>query len=227
MNLKSEHTWKGFSILIAMFVILACGDSVASGLVIGDSKAASQGAGKNDRFGNAPNGANSEDMIEVPASCMNGYDQYAVGQYEKAIELYKACIGSGALNAEALGRTYRNIGIAYRGLKQFKTSIQYFDLSLEQKPLDPWSDYINQGNSYSDLGNYEQAMRLYDKAELLNPNMGDIAYNRGIVYERKNDKGAAIDQFVLAYSRGLRSRLLFDKLIQYDLIDNSGLKPGR
>ena len=164
---------------------------------------------------------NPGEMIEVPASCMEGYDLYAAGQYQKAIELYKACIDGGTLNAESLGRTYRNIGLAYRGLKQFKTAIRYFDLSLKEKPSDPWSDYANQGNSYSDLGEYEQAMRLYDKAESLNPNVGDIAYNRGVVYERKGDSDAAIEQFVLAYNKGLQSKLLFDKLVQYDLIDRN------
>lgn len=167
------------------------------------------------------------EMIEVPASCIKGSELDAAGQHEKAIELYQACIDGGALNAEALGRTYRNIGIAYRGLRQFKTSLRYFELSLKEKPSDPWSDYVNQGNSYSDLGDYEQAMRLYYKAESLNPNLGDIAYNRGIVYERMGDSSAAILQFLIAYDKGLRSKLLFDKLVQYDLVDRNGLKTKR
>ena len=70
-------------------------------------------------------------------------------------------------------------------------------------------------------------MRLYSKAESLHPNLGDIAYNRGIVYERKGDVGTAIDQFILAYGKGLRSKLLYDKMVQYDLIDRNGLKTKR
>ena len=226
MNLKSEHVWKRWLVLVAMSTAFACGNCVARDLVNGKPKAASQGAGQSDRLGNRPIGADSEDMIEVPASCMKGYEFYATGQHEKAIELYKACIDTGMLNAEALGRTYRNIGIVYRAMKEFKTSIQYFDLSLKENPFDPWSDYVNQGNSYSDLGQYDQAFQLYDKAEAINPKMGDIAYNRGIVYERKGDIKAAIDQFFLAYDKGLRSSLLYDKFVQYDLIDDSGSKPS-
>lgn len=226
MNLKSEHTWKRLLVLIAMAVAFACGDGVASDVANGKPKPANQAASQAGRLGNEPNGADSGEMIEVPASCMSGYDRYAAGQYEKAIELYKACIGTGTLNAEALGRTYRNIGIVYRAMKEFKASIQYFDLSLKENPFDPWSDYVNQGNSYSDLGQYDQALQLYDKAEALNPKMGDIAYNRGIVYERKGDTKAAIDQFFLAYDKGLRSSLLYDKFVQYDLIDDGGSKPS-
>lgn len=226
MNLKSERTCKRLWVLIAMSAAFACGDGVASGSPSEASKAASQEAGQADRLGDGPNGADSGEMIEVPASCMKGYAFYAAGQHEKAIELYKACIDTGTLNAEALGRTYRNIGIVYRAMKEFKTSIQYFDLSLKEDPFDPWSDYVNQGNSYSDLGHYDQALQLYDKAEALNPKMGDIAYNRGIVYERKGDTKAAIDQFFLAYDKGLRSSLLYDKFVQYDLIDDGGSKPS-
>lgn len=198
--------------------------------VMGDGRKpeeAGQTASGVDQSAKGAKNVNPGEMIEVPASCMEGYDLYAAGQYQKAIGLYKACIDGGTLNAESLGRTYRNIGIAYRGLKQFKTAIRYFDLSLKEKPGDPWSDYVNQGNSYSDLGDYEQALRLYAKAESINPSLGDIAYNRGIAYERKGNSDAAIEQFVLAYNKGLRSNLLFEKLVQYDLIDRNGMKPRR
>jgi tetratricopeptide (TPR) repeat protein len=225
MTVKSESAWKRPLALAAVSIALVCGNGVASGLAKDQVKAADQGAVRQDQSADDDKNAESGDMIQVPASCMEGYERYAAGQYAQAIELYERCIGTGTLNAEALGRTYRNIGIVYRAMKRFETSILYFDRSLKEKPFDPWSDYVNQGNSYSDMGQYDQALRLYDKAEALNPNMGDIAYNRGIVYERKGDIKAAIDQFFLAYDRGLRSRLLYDKLVQYDLIESDESKP--
>jgi len=227
MTVKSEISWKHLWMLVVVSTAFAFGDGVASGLVTDKLNATRQGAAPTDQPVDDRKTIDSDGMLKVPTSCMEGYRRYAAGQYEQAIKLYERCIDTGTLNAEALGRTYRNIGIVYRAMKQYETSIIYFDLSLKEKPFDPWSDYVNQGNSYSDMGQYDQALGLYDKAEALNPDVVDIAYNRGIVYERKGDTKAAIDQFILAYNRGLMSTLLFDKLVQYDLIDNNGLKSRR
>ena len=122
MNVKSESAWKWLLALAAFSIALACGDGVASDLKSGKPKASDQEPARTVPSVNDGNSADTSDMIEVPASCMEGYERYAAGQYARAILLYERCIDTGTLNAEALGRTYRNIGIVHRAMKEFKTS---------------------------------------------------------------------------------------------------------
>ena len=57
------------------------------------------------------------------------------------------------------------------------------------KDLNNEEGYYNQGNALAHLGQYEQAIKAYDKALALNPNNQDAVYNRKLIKDLlKKDK---------------------------------------
>ena len=160
----------------------------------------------------------SEDLTK----CQEGWAQTEIGNYKKAIELFKKCVKTGKLTKGSLARTYRNMGIACNRDKQFKEAIEYYNKALELKPADSWDDYVNRGNAWSGLDDYKKAMADYDKALEIKPNYNQVFYNRGIVLEKQNKRDDALKEFKKAYQYGLRSQLLYERFIIYGLI----AKPG-
>jgi len=55
--------------------------------------------------------------------------------------------------------------------------------------------HIQQGNDYSDKGNYDQAIAAYDKAIQRNPDYAEAYYGRGNAYEAKGDHDRAIADY--------------------------------
>jgi len=55
--------------------------------------------------------------------------------------------------------------------------------------------YVNSGNSFFELGDYDRAIADYDKAIALNPQDADAYYNRGLAYYHKGDYDQAITDF--------------------------------
>ena len=85
-------------------------------------------------------------------------------------------------------------------------------------PYDVADDYINRGNAYDEANMFKKAMADYDKALELKPGYGEVFYNRGVTYERQNMLNKAKAEFISAYKHGLRTRLLYERLVEYDLV---------
>jgi tetratricopeptide (TPR) repeat protein len=158
--------------------------------------------------------AHAEDLSQ----CMHAQEADRSQSYALAIELYRSCLKTGQLSDWSAARTYRNIGITYRHAKAYSRAIEAFNLSLSLHPDDPWSDYINRGNSYDDSGQFAKAMADYNTALKLYPGYGEIYYNRGITYEHQKLYKQAAHEFYQAYQHGLRSDLLYDRLIVYKML---------
>jgi tetratricopeptide (TPR) repeat protein len=149
--------------------------------------------------------AASEDI----SICKAGWAETESGHHEKALKLFQECIEKGELSEQSLARTYRNIGIAYRRNGQAHLAIPFYDKSLALNPSDPWNDYVNKGNAYSE----------YELAEKANPTEGEIPYNRGIVFERQEKLVLAAAEFQKAYELGLRTKLLYERMVVHKMIE--------
>jgi len=136
--------------------------------------------------------------VEDLTECKKGYQATQSGRHSAAVDLYNSCIKHGNLTEPSLSRTYRNIGIANRRMKKPKVAIEYFNKSLSYDPFDKQHDYINRGNSWSDLGQYQNALADYTKALSIAPKEGAAVFNRGIVYERLGQIDKAVKDFYLA-----------------------------
>ncbi len=150
--------------------------------------------------------------------CEEGWRYTELGEHGKAIELFKKCIEVGQLSNSSLSRTYRNIGIASSRSEQYHRAIRNYDKALSHNPDDPWDDYVNRGNAWSSLGEYEKSLLDYERAFKVKPHYNEAYYNRGVVFEKQNKIKEAIIEFKLAYKYGLRSELLQIRYAQYDLM---------
>lgn len=151
--------------------------------------------------------------------CIKGWHATEAGNYQAAVASFDACIKEGQLSDASLARTYRNIGIAERRAKQPQLALEAFSKAIALHPDDVASDYINRGNAYDDANQFDKAMADYDTALKLKPDEGEIFYNRGITYEHQKMFEKARAEFIAAYQHGLRSDLLFDRLVAYKLIE--------
>jgi tetratricopeptide (TPR) repeat protein len=147
-----------------------------------------------------------------------GWEKFQGGDYKGAIALFERCISEGDLTKASLARTHRNIGLALRLDKRPDEAIKSYNKAIELKPDDVHQDYVNRGNAYSDLQEFEKALLDYAEAQKLFPDYNEAYYNRGIVFERQDKVAEAIDQFKLAYKFGLRSQLLHNRFVAHGLI---------
>lgn len=150
--------------------------------------------------------------------CKKGWSETQGGNHLAAVELFEECIKTGELGEASLARTHRNIGIAYRRAKKPDLAVAAFTKAIELKPDDVWDDHVNRGNAYDDQGNFERAMAEYDRALELNPGYGEAYYNRGIAYEGQKEIEKARAEFVNAYKSGLRTQLLYERMVVHGLL---------
>jgi tetratricopeptide (TPR) repeat protein len=151
--------------------------------------------------------------------CQEGWGLTQSGNHKEAIELFDKCLTTGSLSDSSLARTYRNIGIAKKRDGQLEGAIESYSIALSLNPSDPWDDYVNRGNAWSELGEYKKAFANYEKALELKPNYNEVFYNRGIVFEKQGLYKRAIEEFKKSYEYGLRSPELYDRFIAHRLIE--------
>ena len=74
---------------------------------------------------------------------------------------------------------YRNRGLSYSDLGQYRRAIEDYDKAIELDPNDATA-YYNRGLTYRRLGQYRRAIEDFDKAIELDPNFADVYHNRGL-----------------------------------------------
>lgn len=153
--------------------------------------------------------------------CHRGWDATEAGQHPQALALFRTCIKEGHLQQASLARTYRNIGIAYRRNHQPAEAVTAFNQAIALHPADVEEDYIDRGNAYDELGETAHALADYSEALAIAPDNGEAHYNRGIAYERIRAFDKARADFMAAYRSGLRTRLLFERLKIYGLLETN------
>ncbi|MFA5780099.1 MAG: tetratricopeptide repeat protein [Elusimicrobiota bacterium] len=96
-----------------------------------------------------------------------------------------------AVNSYDKGLTY--IGILYGNQKLYKKAIEYYDDVISHQPID--YAYNNRGIVYTEMKQYDRAIRDFDKAIALNLTYECAYSNRGYVYFKKGDYEKAMKDF--------------------------------
>src|SRR3990172_2846532 len=91
-------------------------------------------------------------------------------------------------------KVYYYRGLAYANLYSLVIIFNYF-LAIEMDP-NYAEVYGDRGKTYADLGNYQQAIKDYNKVIALNPRYAAEAYfYRGIAYGKLGNTGQAIKDY--------------------------------
>ena len=151
--------------------------------------------------------------------CLKAWNWSQAGEHAAALELFDQCIKEGGLTTNSLARTYRNIGITLRRHKQPARAVEEYGKAIALQPADVWDDFVNRGNAYSDQGLFHEALADYRRALDARPNYNEAYYNRGIVFERQERMEDAKREFLKAHELGLRSDLLYERLVMHGLVE--------
>ena len=149
--------------------------------------------------------------------CRQGWAQYQYGSYESSVDLFNQCIEKGDLSQATLAQTYRNMGIAANGSSYPEQALKYYDKAIALKPAEVWFDYVNKGNAYSALGEYQLAIESYQKALDAKPHFNEAYYNRGLVYDKMGDTSEAIKNYKLALAHGLNTPNLMERVTHHNI----------
>ena len=96
----------------------------------------------------------AQPLSHVANTKMGIFHQLA-GRTDQSIEYYEK-----ALSLRRNSTAANNLGQCYVDKKQYALSLPYFQLSIALKPNDPQT-WVNMGNAYDSLGNYNEAIRDY------------------------------------------------------------------
>ena len=109
--------------------------------------------------------------------------------YRNALK-YFLIINDKAFDNEGL---YYNIGLSYRGIKDYKNATPFFEKAIKEGISTKIASYYGLlGDSFEEINKNEEANAAY-KRGLLFENNGSLLYNIALVYETKlNDKKNAI-----------------------------------
>jgi tetratricopeptide (TPR) repeat protein len=112
--------------------------------------------------------------------------------YRNALK-YFLIINDKAFDNEGL---YYNIGLSYRGIKDYKNAAPFFEKAIKEGISTKIASYYGLlGDSFEEINKNEEANAAY-KRGLLFENNGSLLYNIALVYETKlNDKKNAINYY--------------------------------
>lgn len=101
-----------------------------------------------------------------------------LGQYESALAAYEAVLNNDPKNLEALTNM-----LGLLKLKDPALALEKLEQLREAYPYNP--DITAQlGIAYGGGGRYEEALRLLDMAEALNPGSAFVLYNKAVLYDK-------------------------------------------
>jgi Tetratricopeptide repeat len=149
--------------------------------------------------------------------CIRGWHKYTTGQYDQAIEDFENCIKTGNLSNDTLGRTYRNLGITFAAKKDYARAISLYNQAIDLRLEDSWNDYVNRGNAYSSIGEFQKAFADYEEALKIRPNLGAAYFNQAIVFEKMGQFEKAKSLILLGYQKGFRSPQIAERMSFYKL----------
>lgn len=122
------------------------------------------------------------------------------GSYQEAADLYQQKIDAGDASEE----NYRLLGIAWMGLGDYQKAANALETALTESGIVPTqSEYdINYylGSCYDKLGNYEEALKVYDAIVVLRPKDADALELRGAVRMQMGDTDGMQKDFAKSIS---------------------------
>jgi len=123
--------------------------------------------------------------------------QNSSGNFAGAIEEFDKAILLDPRKADA----YANLGYAHHMMMNYDDAVAAFELALERAPdnedlkANLVSVYESKAGSMAGLGDNENALRYFEKIEMIAPETPDIHYNIGLMHYQLKDYRAAIRSF--------------------------------
>ena len=154
---------------------------------------------------------------EDESLCHQGWIEADKGNYRQGIVLMKSCLNEGNLTKPSLAQRHRDVGLIYKMDGNLREAIKFYQKSLDLGSVNPWHDYVNIGNAWSGLLDYDKALEYYKLALKSKPGFNEAYYNRGIVFEKIGNMENAIADFKKAFKNGLRSEKLMERYIVHDI----------
>jgi tetratricopeptide (TPR) repeat protein len=111
--------------------------------------------------------------------------------YERAVGEFKKVLSLDPKNATA--NFY--LGTTYVALKQYDKAISALKENIEGSGASNFASHLNLATAYYYTEHYEDALKELDVAHKLNPGMPLSRYWRGMVYEKQNKLGDALQEF--------------------------------
>ena len=108
----------------------------------------------------------------------NGYQAYQNEDYQRASELYDTPFEQGSA-------FYKN--------KQYEQALDQFTRATETQPNNA-NAFYNKGNSYAQLQQFDEAIKAYDDALAIDPNLQQAAKNKEVLEKMKEQQEQQQDQ---------------------------------
>ena len=121
------------------------------------------------------------------------------------------------MNEQALD--YKMQGFAMMGVEKFDKAVELFSKSIE---IEQNSDvYMDLGNAYASMGEYDNAVDAFSKALLLDPNNGEILFDIGCVYLLQERLKKCIEYYNKAEAAGYDNvRLYMNMAAIYNALED-------
>ena len=104
-----------------------------------------------------------------------------MGKYQEGISLVENVIKNGLDNFE----TYGNLGLLYQSEENFSAAIAAYNKALSFPDIvDSRALKTNLANCYSELGQFTEAMKIYDKLILDDDQDTGALYNKAVASEK-------------------------------------------
>ena len=112
-----------------------------------------------------------------------------LGKYQEGISLVENVIKNGLDNFE----TYGNLGLLYQSEENFSAAIAAYNKALSFPDIvDSRALKTNFANCYSELGQFPEAMKIYDKLICENDQDTCAMYNKAVASEKMGDSAESL-----------------------------------
>jgi tetratricopeptide (TPR) repeat protein len=119
-----------------------------------------------------------------------GATAYATGDYQSALEQYKAAVAKNPEDAES----HSNLGQILVRLGKPAEAIPHFEKAIALIP-DRWAYRFNLARALSVLGKWDEAIASYRQAQQLFPNDYATTFNLALTLHKKGDDQAAVEEY--------------------------------
>ena len=119
-----------------------------------------------------------------------GATAYATGDYQSALEQYKAAVAKNPEDAES----HSNLGQILVRLGKPAEAIPHFEKAIALIP-DRWAYRFNLARALSVMGKWDEAIASYRQAQQLFPNDYATTFNLALTLHKKGDDEAAVEEY--------------------------------
>ena len=119
-----------------------------------------------------------------------GASAYATGDYQSALEQYKAAIAKNPDDAES----HSNLGQILVRLGKPAEAIPHFEKAISLIP-DRWAYHFNLARALSVLGKWDESITAYRQAQQRFPNDYATTFNLALTLHKKGDDQGAVEEY--------------------------------